>query len=199
MSPLIVELIQALRVLPGVGPRSAQRAALHLLQRQREGGLRLAQVLERAMREVAYCESCRDFSESPRCTLCASTERQKQQLCVVETPMDVQAIESSGIYQGLYFVLHGHLSPLDGIGPQELGLPILLQRVRQGEVEELILATHATLEGETTCMYLRDALQGLPVRLTRIAQGVPMGSDLDALDSHTLAHALQGRQSWSLG
>ncbi len=197
MSPLINELVQALRVLPGVGPRSAQRAALYLLQRQRAGGLRLAQVLEKAMREVAYCECCRDFSEHPRCFLCQDAERQQEQLCVVETPMDVQAIEASGIYRGRYFVLHGHLSPLDGVGPSELALPLLLARVREEKIEELILAMHATLEGETTCLYLRDALAGLPVRLTRIAQGVPMGSDLDTLDSHTLAHALQGRQHWS--
>ncbi|NNM51849.1 MAG: recombination protein RecR [Pseudomonadales bacterium] len=193
MSPLIDELIKALRVLPGIGPKSAQRCALYLLERQREGGLRLAKALEQAMREVKHCSHCHNLTEQALCSICRDTTRDASLLCVVGTPLDVIAVENSGSYRGYYFVLQGHLSPLDGLGPDEIGIPLLLERLRTGQVRELILATHSTLEGEMTAHYLVDAVSGKGVNVSRLAQGVPMGGELEFLDSRTLAHALQSR------
>lgn len=195
LSPLVTELVEALRVLPGVGPKSAQRMALHLLERNRGGGRRLAEALARAMDQVRQCRLCQSLSEQELCPLCASPARDRSLLCVVENPVDQMAIEGSGSYRGLYFVLKGHLSPLDGIGPRELGIPQLLERVRGGEIKELILATNPTVEGEATAHYLREALrdqEGLTV--SRIAHGVPMGGELEFVDGNTLAHALAGRR-----
>jgi recombination protein RecR len=195
LSPLVTELVEALRVLPGVGPKSAQRMALHLLERNRAGGRRLADVLLRAMDGVQECESCQSLSEQPICSLCASANRDHSLLCVVENPVDVLAIESSASYRGVYFVLKGHLSPLDGIGPQELGIPKLLQRVREHGVRELILATNPTVEGEATAYYIRESLRDLEsLSVSRIAHGVPMGGELEFVDGNTLAHALTGRK-----
>jgi recombination protein RecR len=160
-SPLVSELIQALRILPSVGPKSAQRMALHLLERNRHGAEQLADVLTRAMQQVQHCQDCRTFTEENLCQICANPARERQLLCVVESPADILAIEQSGSYQGLYFVLAGHLSPLDGIGPQELGIPQLLHYIKQHQVQELILATNATVEGEATAHYLRQATQQL--------------------------------------
>lgn len=196
LSPLVTELVEALRVLPGVGPKSAQRMALHLLERNRGGGRKLSEVLARAMDNVRECRQCQTLSEAELCPLCASATRDRGLLCVVENPVDQVAIEASGSYRGLYFVLKGHLSPLDGIGPRELGIPALLERVRGGEVRELILATNPTVEGEATAHYLREALRdqaGLTV--SRIAHGVPMGGELEFVDGNTLAHALAGRKA----
>lgn len=195
LSPLVTELVEALRVLPGVGPKSAQRMALHLLERQRAGGVRLADVLVRAMENVRECRECQSLTEQDICHLCASASRDRSLLCVVENPVDVLAVESAGTYRGLYFVLKGHLSPLDGIGPKELGLPRLLDRVRQGEVKELILATNPTVEGEATAHYIREALRDTAVTISRIAHGVPMGGELEFVDGNTLAHALAGRKT----
>lgn len=195
LSPLVTELVEALRVLPGVGPKSAQRMALHLLERQRAGGLRLADVLVRAMQEVRECRDCQSLTEQEVCYICASTTRDRSLICVVETPVDVLAVESAGSFRGLYFVLKGHLSPLDGIGPRELGIPKLLNRVREGEVRELILATNPTVEGEATAHYIREALRDTGVIVSRIAHGVPMGGELEFVDGNTLAHALAGRKA----
>lgn len=195
LSPLITELIDSLRVLPGVGPKSAQRMALHLLERDRAGALKLAGVLERAMAEVRHCNECRSLTERERCDICASTGRDRALLCVVEHPADMLAIEASGSYRGLYFVLMGHLSPLDGIGPGDLGIPALLQRLQQGEVNELILATNPTVEGEATAHYIREAARAWPISVTRIAHGVPMGGELEYVDAGTLAHAFVGRRN----
>ncbi len=193
-SPLVAELVQALRVLPGVGPKSAQRMALFLLERNRSGGVRLGDVLLRAMTEVGHCEQCRTLTEESVCRLCSNSARERSLLCVVESPADVMAIEQSGGYRGLYFVLAGHLSPLDGIGPRELGIPDLMTRLADGEVRELVLATNATVEGEATAHYIRESCRSLPLQVTRIAHGVPMGGELDGVDSHTLARALAQRQ-----
>lgn len=196
LSPLVTELVEALRALPGVGPKSAQRMALHLLERNRDGGRKLSAVLARAMDEVRECRQCQTLSEAELCRICASTSRDRGLLCVVENPVDQIAIEASGSYRGLYFVLKGHLSPLDGIGPRELGIPALVERVRGGEVRELILATNPTVEGEATAHYLREALRGQDgLTVSRIAHGVPMGGELEFVDGNTLAHALAGRKA----
>ena len=195
-SPLVTELIQALRILPSVGPKSAQRMALHLLERNRHGAEQLADVLTRAMQQVQHCQDCRTFTEENLCQICANPARERQLLCVVESPADILAIEQSGSYQGLYFVLAGHLSPLDGIGPQELGIPQLLHYIKQHQVQELILATNATVEGEATAHYLRQATQHYGIKVTRIAHGVPLGGELEMVDSHTLARALSQRLSY---
>ena len=194
-SPLLRELIDALRILPGVGPKSAQRMALTLLERQRPGGLRLARALEQALHHVEHCSICRNLTEQKVCRLCSDSSREQNLLCVVESPMDVIALEQSGSYRGRYFVLLGRLSPLDGIGPNELGLPALIERLRATpEIEELIIATNPSVEGEATAHYLREATRGLPLMVTRLAQGVPVGGELEYLGGSTLTHALSGRR-----
>jgi recombination protein RecR len=193
-SRLIGQLIESLRCLPGVGPKSAQRMAYHLLEHDRDGGRRLAEVLEKSMQQVGNCESCRTLSEERLCSLCASERRDRGLLCVVETPADVQALEQSIGYKGLYFVLMGHLSPLDGIGPEALGLDVLEHRLQTGEVSELILATNPTVEGEATAHFISEMAHGHGIRVTRIAHGVPMGGELEYIDSNTLSHAFAGRQ-----
>jgi recombination protein RecR len=193
-SRLIGQLIESLRCLPGVGQKSAQRMAYHLLEHDRDGGRLLAQVLEQSMQQIGNCESCRTLSEEQLCALCASERRDRSQLCVVETPADVQALEQSIGYKGLYFVLMGHLSPLDGIGPEALGLDVLDRRLQTGKVGELILATNPTVEGEATAHFISEMAHGHNVRVTRIAHGVPMGGELEYIDSNTLSHAFAGRQ-----
>lgn len=196
LSPLVSELVEALRVLPGVGPKSAQRMALNLLERNRNGGARLADVLVRAMEQVRECTDCQNLTEQTRCHICESSTRDRSLLCVVENPVDLLAIESSGSFRGVYFVLKGHLSPLDGIGPKELGIPRLLARVRAGEISEMILATNPTVEGEATAHYLRESLRDQSALvISRIAHGVPMGGELEFVDGNTLAHALAGRKA----
>lgn len=193
-SPRIERLIEALRCLPGIGPKSAQRMTYHLLERDRAGGRRLAEALVEAMDKVGHCSRCRTFSETGLCGLCASATRDAALLCVVESPADVAALEQSTGYRGLYFVLMGHLSPLDGIGPCELGLDQLEARLADGEVRELILATNPTVEGEATAHYIADMARGRGVRATRIAHGVPLGGELEYIDGGTLSHAFAGRQ-----
>jgi len=195
LSPLVTELVEALRALPGVGPKSAQRMALQLLERNRSGGLKLSDVLARAMEGVRECRECQSLTEQELCHLCAGSSRDRGLLCVVENPVDLIAIESSASFRGLYFVLKGHLSPLDGIGPRELGIPRLLDRVRRDAVRELILATNPTVEGEATAHYIREALRDQDVAVSRIAHGVPMGGELEFVDGNTLAHALAGRKT----
>ncbi|MEX1828977.1 recombination mediator RecR [Luteibacter sp. CQ10] len=194
-SRLLGELIDALRCLPGVGAKSAQRMAFHLLERERQGGVRLAAALESAMRDVGNCTRCRNFSETPVCTLCASTSRDRHVLCVVESPSDLAAIEQATGYRGHYFVLLGRLSPLDGLGPDELGLPLLAERLGEGEVEEMIIATNPTVEGEATAHYLGQLAKAAGIRATRLAHGVPLGGELEFVDRGTLAHAFGSRQS----
>ena len=194
ISPLLGRLVDALRCLPGVGPKSAQRMAYHLLERDREGALRLAAVLEQAAREIGHCEECRTLSEARICPLCVSSSRDRTQLCVVEMPADLEAIEQSGSYRGLYFVLMGHLSPLDGIGPQEIGLDRLESRCRKGEVKEVILATNLTVEGEATAHYISELIRPLGIQVSRIAHGVPLGGELEYVDGDTLSHAFSGRR-----
>ena len=192
-SPLLEQLIEALRVLPGVGARSAQRMAYHLLERQREGGTRLSHALAQAMQHIGHCRRCRDFSESEVCPTCASSAREAQLLCAVETPADRLAIEQATGYRGLYFVLQGRLSPLDGIGPRELGLDQLAQRLGEGEVRELIVATNPTVEGEATAHYLAQLARSHGVRASRLAHGVPLGGELEYVDRGTLSHAFGSR------
>ena len=193
-SPLLADLIEALRCLPGVGGKSAQRMAFHLLERDRERGLKLADALREAMQRIGHCGRCRNFSEEPLCGICAGSSRDRQLLCVVESPVDLAAIEQATGYRGQYFVLHGRLSPLDGLGPEELGLSQLAQRLGEGEVEELIIATNPTVEGEATAHYLAQLARAGGVRPTRLAHGVPLGGELEFVDRGTLAHAFGGRQ-----
>ena len=194
LSPVISRLIEALRCLPGVGPKSAQRMAFHLLQRDREAARELARVIEEAVAAVGRCESCRTLSEDALCPVCASPRRDPLILCVVETPADMAAIDASTGYRGMFFVLMGHLSPLDGIGPAELGLDRLERRLDGGEVAEVILATSATVEGEATAHYLAEMVRERGIRATRIAQGVPMGGELEFIDGGTLARAIAARR-----
>jgi len=193
VSRLIGQLIESLRCLPGVGPKSAQRMAFQLLEHDREGGRQLAAALAQAMDRVGNCSDCRTLSEDTVCALCASERRDRGQLCVVETPADVQALEQATGYQGLYFVLMGHLSPLDGIGPEALGLDLLEGRLASGELRELILATNPTVEGEATAHFISEMARAHGIRATRIAHGVPMGGELEYIDGGTLSHAFAGR------
>lgn len=193
--PLTDQLIDALQCLPGVGPKSAQRMTLHLLERDRDGGTRLAEAMTAAIEGVDRCGQCRNLSETPVCPICASQRRDRELLCVVETPADVLAIEQSGGFDGLYFVLLGRLSPLDGIGPGELGLDLLVARAREEKFREVVLATNPTVEGEATAYYISEQLRALDIPVTRIAHGVPMGGELEYVDGSTLQHALQGRKA----
>jgi DNA replication and repair protein RecR len=193
MSSLLEQLIDAFRVLPGVGQKTAQRMAYHVLERGRDGGRHLAAVLAEAVDRIGHCRQCRDFSESDLCPICASVSRERSQLCVVESPADRLAIESATGYRGLYFVLQGRLSPLDGIGPRELGLDRLETRLGEGEVRELIIATNATVEGEATAHYLAQLAHRHGVRPSRLAQGLPLGGELEYVDRGTLSHAFGSR------
>lgn len=196
-SPLIQQLIDSLRCLPGVGAKSAQRMAYHLLERDRNGANKMSHALSLAMQQVGHCRSCRILTEYDQCDICQSSKRDRQVLCVVETPSDVYAIEQSGSYAGTYFVLMGHLSPLDGIGPQDLHLNTLKQRVENEAINELILATNATVEGEATAHYIVEMLKSSAVKITRIAHGVPLGGELEYIDGSTLDLAFKGRREFN--
>jgi len=193
-SPALANLIEALRCLPGVGPKSAQRMTLHLLERDREGAAVLATALQEAVDKVDHCSRCRNFTELAVCEICSDPRRDQKTICVVETPGDVLAIEQSGSYRGIYFVLMGHLSPIDGIGPAEIGLDTFQTRIVEDGVDEVILATNPTVEGEATAYYLTEQLSRHGVRMSRIAHGVPLGGELEYVDGTTLAHALSGRR-----
>ncbi len=188
------ELIEALRCLPGVGPKSAQRMAYHLLQRDHAGARRLATALSLALERIRHCEQCNSFAEEAVCALCRSSRRDPSQLCVVETPADLLMMEQAQCYQGLYFVLMGSLSPLDGIGPKEIHLDRLLRRAADGVVREVILATNFTIEGEATAHYVGELLRAKGVKVTRIARGLPVGGELEHVDSGTLAQAVIERR-----
>ncbi len=192
-SPLIDQLIQALRCLPGVGLKTAQRMAFQILERQRDQGLTLAKSLEAAIENVRHCSACRTFCETELCSLCSNTARQQDQLCIVETPADVIAIEQTSTFRGYYFVLLGRLSPIDGIGPQELGINQLIKRLESASFSEVILATNPTVEGEATAHYLANLIQERNISCTRLAHGIPMGGELEYLDSSTLSRAFTAR------
>ena len=194
-APSVARLIDALRTLPGVGPKTAQRMAVHLVQDGRDGARRLAEGIDHALTNVGRCRCCRMFTEAELCAVCESPQRDASLLCVVESPADVVAIEQSGGYRGRYFVLMGHLSPLDGIGPEQLGVGELEALLSEGLVQEVILATNPTVEGEATAHFLSELTRARGVRATRIAHGVPIGGELEYIDGGTLAHALAGRQS----
>ena len=193
LSPSIAALIDSLRHLPGVGPKSAQRMTLHLLERDRDGAQLIAEAIETALAKVQNCERCRNFTELNVCEICVDPKRDPATLCVVEAPADVMAIEQSGGFRGHYYVLMGHLSPIDGIGPEQLGLDSLCARFDEGMIEEVILATNPTVEGEATAYFISQKAKDAKVTVTRIAHGVPLGGELEYTDSSTLAHALSGR------
>jgi recombination protein RecR len=187
-------LIEALRTLPGVGPRSAQRMAYYLLQHERPGAEMLARALADALATVRHCSRCNNFTEEEVCALCRSSRRDRSQLCVVETPADLAMVEQTSTYSGMYFVLMGRLSPLDGVGPRDIGLERLLARIDGGEVQEVILATNFTNEGEATAHYIAEMLRARQVRVSRIARGVPLGGELEYVDVGTLSQALLDRR-----
>lgn len=196
-SPLVIELIDSLKCLPGVGAKSAQRMAFHLLERNRTGGSKLAVTLAKAMTDIGHCQSCRTFTEQDLCEICTSEKRKmKGQLCIVESPADVIAIEQTGEFHGLYFVLMGHLSPIDGIGPDDLGLDVLEHKLAHEGIEEIILATNPTVEGEATAHFIAELAAVHNVTISRIAHGVPVGGELEYVDGNTLAHALSGRKNY---
>ena len=195
ISPLIDRLIESLQAQPGVGPKTATRTALHLLQHNRQGALALASALAEAANQVQRCRSCRTLTESDLCAICANPKRESTTLCVVESPADIVAIEQAGGYNGRYYVLHGRLSPIDGVGPVELGLTTLPEHVRANGTAEIILATNPTVEGEATAHFIKESLVGAGIAVTRIAHGVPLGGELEYIDGGTIAHALQGRRT----
>jgi recombination protein RecR len=192
-SPKLAHLIETLCCLPGIGKKSAQRIAYHLLERDRDGARKLAASMNEAMEAIGHCQRCRTFSETEVCPLCASQKRDHNLLCVVESPADVASIEQSD-YRGLYFVLMGHLSPLDGIGPDEIGLPQLGQLFDEGEIQEVILATNTTVEGEATAHFIGEMVRKRNLKVTRIAHGIPMGGGLEYVNSRTISHAMAGRR-----
>ena len=192
---LLGQLIQNLCVLPGVGPKTAQRMAFQLLQRDRAAARTLAETLIKATEQIGYCERCRTFTEESLCDVCSNPSRDPAILCLVESPADLWTVEQTGAFKGLYFVLHGRLSPLDGIGPDELGLSQLEQQLATGQIKELILATNSTVEGEATAFFIGELAKKHHVRASRIAHGVPIGGELEFIDSGTLMHALIGRKT----
>jgi len=193
--PSLDRLIEALRCLPGVGPKSAQRMAFHLLERDRDGARQIASAVGGALEQLGRCSRCRMFAEGELCPVCTAPGRDRSLLCVVESPADVVAIEQSGGFRGCYFVLMGHLSPLDGIGPAEIGIDALERLLGEGMVREVILATNPTVEGEATAHFLAEVVTRRGIRASRIAHGVPVGGELEYVDGGTLAHALAGRQA----
>ena len=194
-SPLIDQLIEAFRCLPGVGPKSAQRMTLHLLESNRSGGQKLSESLTVALNEVGNCDQCRTLTEENTCRICSSKSRNRKICCVVESPADVFAIEQSGSFRGVYFVLMGHLSPIDGIGPDQLGINQLLEKVRSNDIEEVIIACNPNVEGDATAYYIAEQLKDSSAQVSRIAHGVPGGGELEFVDGSTLTHAFAGRKS----
>lgn len=191
---LLQDLADAFTCLPGVGPKSAQRMAFHVLQRDRAGGERLGRVLQMALANLHRCQFCQNFSGTLVCDICSSSDREAQLLCVVESPADLLMIEQTESYRGRYFVLMGKISPLDGLGPNDIGFPKLLERVSQGEVQEVIIATNFTVEGEATAHGIESLLRNKPLKISRLASGLPVGGELEYVDTGTLAHALADRR-----
>lgn len=196
-SPIIHELIQALRCLPGVGPKSAQRMAFFLLQNNTEKAKKLASTITQSLNSIISCSQCRMLTEFSLCQICSNKKRNQKKICVVENPTDIVAIEQTATFDGRYFVLRGHLSPIDGIGPENIGIPLLLEQVNNTSIDELILALSATVEGQTTSYYIANSIRHLPIQVTRLAHGLPMGSELDYTDGNTLAHALMDRRHFA--
>ena len=193
--PRAVEALKsALRRLPGVGPKSAQRMAFHLLERDREGARQIGEAIAHALAKINHCARCNNFSETEKCPICASAKRHAARLCIVETPADLEAIEQAGVYQGMYFVLMGRLSPLDDVGPAQLGIDRLLALVKADPVEEIILATNLTIEGQATADFIIDLMQPTGIRVTRLARGMPMGGELEYMDPGTLNQAFSERR-----
>jgi len=193
-SPLVDELIESLRCLPGVGSKSAQRMALQLLERDRRSAARLSTAITASLEGVGRCQQCQNLAEQDVCRICSNERRNIGQVCIVETPSDLMAIEQSGNFNGRYFVLMGHLSPIDGIGPEEIGIDKLLRLITDASIHELILATNSTVEGDATALYIADLLEGRDILVTRIAHGIPVGGQLGYVDGGTLGHALAGRK-----
>lgn len=194
---LLDELTQALQCLPSVGPKSAQRMVYHLLDKNRHGALKLSNVLERAVHEIGHCKQCRTFTENDLCHLCINEKRnQNGVICIVEMPVDVLAIEQTALFSGTYFVLMGHLSPLDGIGPEQLGMDLLESQLSTGHISEVILATNPTVEGEATAYYIAEMAKKFNIKVSRIAHGVPVGGELEFVDSTTLSHSFSGRSAF---
>ena len=194
-SPLLIGLIDALRCMPGIGRKSAQRIAFHLLERDRDGAAAMSSAIANAMQGIGHCSRCRMFSEHDLCSICSASGRDASQLCIVESPADVMAVEDATGYRGMYFVLMGHLSPLDGIGPEELGLSALEQRVQTEAINEVIIATNPTVEGDATAHFLADMAARHDVPASRIAHGIPLGGELEYVDGGTLSHAFYGRRA----
>ena len=194
-SPLLIRLIDALRCMPGVGQKSAQRIAFHLLERDREGATAMSSALADAVAGIGHCQRCRMFTEHELCSICSASGRDSSQLCVVESPADVMAVEDATGYRGMYFVLMGHLSPHDGIGPEELGLAALEQRFKDDDIKEVIIATNPTVEGDATAHFLADLATKYEISASRIAHGVPLGGELEYVDGGTLSHAFYGRRA----
>ncbi len=193
-SPMLVRLIDSLKCMPGIGQKSAQRIAFHLLERERDGAVAMSSALKDAVELIGHCKQCRMFTEDELCSICSDNSRDPSSLCVVESPADVMAVEDATGYKGLYFVLMGHLSPLDGIGPVELGLDLLERRLEEGVVKEMILATNPTVEGDATAHYLAELASRFGIEASRIAHGVPLGGELEYVDGGTLSHAFYGRR-----
>lgn len=190
---LLNELIQSLRCLPGVGPKSAQRMAFHLLQHNRDGGKQLSRILDRAISEIRHCQKCRTLTETDLCEICSNPNRDSALLCVTESPADTWIIDQATAFKGKYFVLHGRLSPLDGMGPDQLGIDLLEQLMALGEIKEIILATNSTVEGQATAHFIGEIAAKFKIKASRIAYGIPMGGELEFVDSGTLSHAFHGR------
>ena len=191
---LLAQLIQSFKILPGIGEKSAQRMAFYLLEKNREGGNNLAKLIAASMEQIRNCSICRNLTEEVICEICSNEKRDKNLLCVVENPTDVIAIESSGSFKGKYFVLMGRLSPIDGVTPENLGIPMLIERINNSDIKELIIATSPTVEGDATSFYINDQIKDETVLVSRIAYGVPMGGELEYVDNTTLSRAIQGRR-----
>jgi recombination protein RecR len=197
-SPLIEQLVEAFRCLPGVGPKSAQRMALYLLERNPEGGKKISSALQEAINKVGKCSKCHTLTELDVCNICSSPSRNKKICCVVESPADVYALEQTGAYRGVYFVLMGHLSPIDGIGPEQLGIDKFLELIEEYDVDEVIIACNPTVEGEATAYFIAEQLRNKDLLVSRIAHGVPVGGELEYIDGGTLSHAMSGRKPMDL-
>ena len=191
---LLNQLIQAFKILPGIGEKSAQRMAFHILEKNREGGKNLARLINDSAENIRNCSECRNLTEKAICDICSDEKRNKKIICVVESPTDVLAIENSGSFKGKYFVLMGRLSPIDGVTPQDLGIPKLIERVKSSDIDEIIIATSPTIEGDATSFYIKDQLNENKILISRIAYGVPMGGELEYVDNTTLGRAIQGRR-----
>ena len=191
---LLNQLIQAFKILPGIGEKSAQRMAFHLLEKNREGGKNLAKLINESVENIRNCTECRNLTEEVVCDICSDEKRSKKTICVVESPTDVLAIENSGSFKGKYFVLMGRLSPIDGVTPHDLGIPKLIEKVKSSDIDEIIIATSPTIEGDATSFYIKDQLNDHKILISRIAYGVPMGGELEYVDNTTLGRAIQGRR-----